>query len=118
MATWLWLSGYGYNVLMYNPLTDNAAYVHKILSPCGIEINGNRVVYDFSPGFYGYVRVTLRGCRQGERIRIGNLVYICSGEMDEQAFCRFTHQYAGQIITAGDRHFTPEQIQDVEALCL
>ncbi len=45
-------------------------------------------------------------------------VYICSGEMDEQAFCRFTHQYARQIVISGDRHFNPEQIQDVEALCL
>lgn len=53
-----------------------------------------------------------------EIVAMCNLVYICSGEMDEQAFCRFTHQYARQIIISGDRHFNPEQIQDVEALCL
>lgn len=103
---------------MYNPLTDNAAYVHKILSPCGIEINGNSVVYDFTPGFYGYVRVTLRGCRQGERIRIGGLEYICTGTIDEQAFCRFTAGYMRKVEISGDAWFRPEQVQEIYAVCM
>ena len=111
-------SVYGYNVRMYNPLADNAAYVHKILSPCGIEINGNSVVYDFTPGFYGYVRVTLRGCRQGERIRIGGLEYVCNGTIDEQAFCRFTAGYMRKVEISGDAWFRPEQVQEIYAVCM
>lgn len=111
-------SVYGYNVQMYNSLNDNAAHVYKIMSPCGIETNGNRVVYDFSPGFYGYVRVTLRGCCQGERIRIGGLEYVCNGTIDEQAFCRFTTGYMRKVEICGDACFRPEQVQEIYAVCM
>ena len=120
-VAYLGLSGesiFGYHPFSYNPLTDNAVRTYKILRPRYFDPAYRSIACNFAPGFYGFVRVTLRGCKRGERIRIGNLVYICSGEMDEQAFCRFTHQYARQIIISGDRHFNPDQIQDVEALCL
>ena len=120
-VAYLGLSGesiFGYHPFSYNPLTDNAVRTYKILRPRYFDPAYRSIAYNFAPGFYGFVRVTLRGCKRGERIRIGNLVYICSGEMDEQAFCRFTHQYARQIVISGDRHFNPDQIQDVEALCL
>lgn len=109
---------FGYHTHSYSTLKDNTVRAYKILRPRYFDLNGRTVTYDFSPGFFGFVRVTLRGCKRGEHIRIGNLEYVCSGEMDEQAFCRFTHQYARQIILSGDRWFKPEQIQEVEAICL
>ena len=96
---------------------DNAAYTYKILQPQSYATDGRSITCDFAPGFYGIVRVTLRGCQRGERISIGNLSYICSGETDEQAFCRFTPQYMRSVRISGDRHFTPSQVEEVEALC-
>jgi hypothetical protein len=64
------------------------------------------------------IRVTLRGCRRGERIRIGNLHYVCTGEMDEQAFTRFSPTDQNTITISGDRHFCCEQVQEVESICL
>ena len=110
---------FGYNPLWYNPLIDNSAYVHHTILPRYFDIDGRTVSYDFSPGFYGLVRVTLRGCRRGERIRIGDrLDYTCSGEIDEQAICRFSPQYARKITISGDRWFRPEQVQEIEVLGL
>lgn len=108
---------FGYSPLWYNPLTDNSAYIRHTLLPRYFDTDGRTVSYDFSPGFYGLVRVTLRGCRRGERIRIGDrLNYICSGEIDEQAICRFTPQYARKIAISGDSRFHPEQVQEVAVL--
>lgn len=110
---------FGYNPLGYNLLSDNSAYANYTLLPRYFDSDGHTVTYDFSPGFHGIVRVTLRGCRRGERIRIGdNLTYICSGEMDEQAYCRFSTQYARKVTISGDRWFSPEQVQEVVAVCV
>ena len=110
---------FGYNPLGYNLLTDNCAYVHSTLLPRYFDTDGRSVTYDFSPGFHGIVRVTLRGCRRGECISIGgNLTYVCSGDIDEQAYCRFSTQYASKITIFGDRWFRPEQVQEVEAICV
>lgn len=108
---------FGHNPLGYNLLTDCAAYSKYTLRPHYFDTEGRAVTYDFAPGFYGLVRVTLRGCRRGERINIGDsLTYICSGELDEQAFCRFSPQYARKLTISGDRWFRPEQVQDVEVI--
>ena len=107
---------FGHSPRGYNPLTDNAAYAHATLCPRYFDVDRHSVTYDFSPGFFGFVRITLRGCRRGERIRIGNLTYICSGDIDEQAFCRFTPQHSRQVTISGDRWFRTEQVQEVEAI--
>ena len=110
---------FGYSHHSYNTLTDNVQRAHTILRPRYFDIIANHSVsYDFAPGFFGFVRVTLRGCRRGERIRIGNLLYVCSGEMDEQAFARFNPAFMRKITISGDRHFKPEQVQEVEGICL
>lgn len=38
--------------------------------------------------------------------------------MDEQAFARFTPAFMRKITISGDRHFKPEQVQEVEGICL
>lgn len=108
---------YGYNHILYNVLSDDAVRVRQILSPRFFDRTDRSITYDFSPGFYGFVRVTLRGCQRGEHIYINGMEYICSGEMDEQAYCRFTARYMRRITITGDRHFNPEQVQEAEAVC-
>lgn len=108
---------YGYNPNGYNIIEDKAARIQKIIAPRYFDTDGKTISYDFSPGFYGLIRVTLRDCRRGERINIGNIEYICSGQTDEQATCRFSPTFRRKVTISGDEDFRLEQIQEVEAIC-
>ena len=89
-----------------------------VLRPRYFDIEGNRVAYEFGTGFYGFVRLTLRDARRGERIRIGDVEYICSGKTDEQACARFVPAVLRRVIVEGDADFSPSQIQRVEGIGL
>lgn len=108
----------GYSPLRINPLVDNAAHISRIYTPLLTEQNGDTLMVHLVPNRRHLIRVTLRGCRRGERIRIGNLQYVCTGEMDEQAFTRFSPTDQNTVTISGDRHFCCEQVQEVESICL
>ena len=108
----------GYSPLRPNPLVDNAARISRIYTPLLTEQSGDTLTVHLVPNRRHLIRVTLRGCRRGERIRIGNLHYVCTGEMDEQAFTRFSPTDQNTITISGDRHFSCEQVQEVESICL
>lgn len=108
----------GYNPLRTNPLVDNAARISRIYTPLLTEQSGDTLTVHLVPNRRHLIRVTLRGCRLGERIRIGNLQYVCTGEMDEQAFTRFSPTDHNTVTISGDRHFCCEQVQEVESICL
>lgn len=108
----------GYNPLRINPLVDNAARISHIYTPLLTEQSGDTLTVHLVPNRRHLKRVTLRGCRRGERIRIGNLQYVCTGEMDEQAFTRFSPTDQNTVTISGDRHFCCEQVQEVESICL
>lgn len=108
----------GYNPLRINPLVDNAARISRIYTPLLTEQSGDTLTVHLVPNKRHLIRVTLRGCRRGERIRIGNLQYVCTGEMDEQAFTRFSPTDQNTVTISGDRHFCCEQVQEVESICL
>lgn len=108
----------GYSPLRPNPLVDNAARISRIYTPLLTEQSGDTLTVHLVPNKRHLIRVTLRGCRRGERIRIGNLQYVCTGEMDEQAFTRFSPIDQNTITISGDRHFNCEQVQEVESICL
>lgn len=108
----------GYNPLRINPLVDNAARISRIYTPLLTEQSGDTLTVHLVPNRRHLIRVTLRGCRRGERIRIGNLQYVCTGEMDEQAFTRFSPTDQNTVTINGDRHFCCEQVQEVESICL
>ena len=108
----------GYSPLRINPLVDNAARVSRIYTPLLTEQSGDTLTVHLVPNRRHLIRVTLRGCRRGERIRIGNLQYVCTGEMDEQAFTRFSPTDQNTVTISGDRHFCCEQVQEVESICL
>lgn len=108
----------GYSPLRTNPLVDNAARISRIYTPLLTEQSGDTLTVHLVPNRRHLIRVTLRGCRRGERIRIGNLQYVCTGEMDEQAFTRFSPTDQNTVTISGDRHFCCEQVQEVESICL
>lgn len=108
----------GYSPLRINPLVDNAARISRIYTPLLTEQSGDTLTVHLVPDKRHLIRVTLRGCRRGERIRIGNLQYVCTGEMDEQAFTRFSPTNQNTVTISGDRHFSCEQVQEVESICL
>ena len=106
----------GYNPLRINPLVDNAARVSRIYTPLLTEQSGDTLTVHLVPNRRHLIRVTLRDCRRGEHIRIGNLQYVCTGEMDEQAFTRFSPTDQNTVTISGDRHFCCEQVQEVESM--
>lgn len=108
----------GYNPLRINPLVDNAARISRIYTPLLTEQSRDTLTVHLVPNRRHLIRVTLRGCRRGERISIGNLQYVCTGEMDEQAFTRFSPTDQNTVTICGDRHFCCEQVQEVESICL
>lgn len=108
----------GYSPLRINPVVDNAARISRIYTPLLTEQSGDTLTVHLVPNRRHLIRVTLRGCRRGERIRIGNLQYVCTGEMDEQAFTRFSPTDQNTVTISGDRHFCCEQVQEVESICL
>lgn len=108
----------GYSPLRPNPLVDNAARISRIYTPLLTEQSGDTLTVHLVPNRRHLIRVTLRGCRRGERISIGNLQYVCTGEMDEQAFTRFSPTDQNTVTISGDRHFCCEQVQEVESICL
>lgn len=108
----------GYSPVRTNPLVDNAAHMRRIYAPLFTEQSADTLIVHLVPNERHLIRVTLRGCRRGERISIGNLHYVCTGEIDEQAFARFTPTSSNTIIITGDSHFRSEQVQEVESICL
>lgn len=79
---------------------------------------GRGVNYVFKSGIYGQVRLTLREAHPGEMIHYGRNVYVCSGEMDEQASPLFSLDSFNRVLVGGDRFFRRSQIWDIEALSL
>lgn len=108
----------GFSPIRTNPLVDNAAHISHIHAPLFTEQRADTLIVHLAPNERHLIRVTLRGCRRGERIRIGNLQYTCTGELDEQAFARFTPTHSNIVVITGDSHFRSKQVQEVEALCL
>lgn len=108
----------GYSPVRINPLVDNAAHMRRIYTPLFTEQSADTLIVHLVPNERHLIRITLRGCRRGERISIGNLHYVCTGEIDEQAFARFTPTSSNTIIITGDSHFRSEQVQEVESICL
>lgn len=108
----------GYSPVHINPLVDNAAHMRRIYTPLFTEQSADTLIVHLVPDERHLIRVTLRGCQRGEHISIGNLHYVCTGEIDEQAFARFTPTSSNTIIITGDSHFRSEQVQEVESICL
>lgn len=91
-------------------------HIVRTLEPTYIQSAPKKVYAIFKEAFNGYVRVTLRKCKAGERLRIDNIDYTCSGEFDEQACARFTVGPHRIVVISGDEDFLPEQVFSIEGL--
>lgn len=105
--------------LEYPHSTDNHTNTIESIIPYRyFDIEKDTITYDFGLGFIGFARVTLRGARKGERIFIGDMEYICSGQLDEQACLRFTTMPVRKLTIYGDNKFRADHIVNVEGISI
>lgn len=88
----------------------------QVLTPTYSYEDESGIHYDFGKEFTGTVRITLREAHKGTQLFIGDFSYVCNGNLDEQAFRRFTTEKTRWVTVRGDRHFKPSFITHVEAL--
>lgn len=88
----------------------------NMLLPLKENRGKSQTTYDFGRSFEGTIRITLRDARKGERIHINGFTYICSGDMDEQAYLRLACSRQRVVTITGDKNFKTSQIQNVEGL--
>lgn len=93
----------------------NAVHIRR---PHYFDLVGERAEFEFGLGFYGYVRITLRGAQRGECIMVNDNRYICSGQMDEQLITRFVPAYYRRISISGDARFDVSQVCNVEGIAI
>ena len=100
----------------YRRVAYMAERVTKILTPAYYVTEGDTTCYEFDTGFHGYVRVTLRDANTEEYLNINGLSYQCNGEMDEQAYRKFTRRTFRNVWITGDQYFRNSQIQRIEGI--
>jgi len=88
----------------------------QVILPTADHTDSLGVHYDFGRYLNGIARITLRNVKRGCTIHYQGFTYICNGELDEQAFPRFTMQYLRTIDIYGDKNFKVSQITNIEAL--
>lgn len=101
---------------LHRDFGDEALRIGKTKSIASLHITQNPVLIYLSDSYWGFLRVTLREARRGERLQIGNLTYICNGTMDEQAFPVFHTGSISAVSISGDKRFKPSQITGIEIL--
>ena len=92
--------------------------VTRVTEPRYSERTPEGIAFEFVTGFYGFVRLTLRGAKKGETIIIGGRKYICNGETDEQITTAFEPTYHRRVIVSGDSAFDASQVQRVDGVSL
>lgn len=92
--------------------------VTRVTAPRYSERTPEGIAYEFVTGFYGFVRLTLRGAKKGETIIIGGRKYTCNGETDEQITTAFEPTYQRRVIVSGDSAFDASQVQRVDGVSL
>lgn len=92
--------------------------VTRVAAPRYSERTPEGIAYEFVTGFYGFVRLTLRGAKKGETIIIGGRKYTCNGETDEQITTAFEPTYHRRVIVSGDSAFDPSNVQRVDGVSL
>lgn len=102
--------------IISNPLPTSSYPLTHIIFPVNHYEDSLGIHYDFGRPFYGSIRLTLREASKGETIKIDNYLYICNGEMDEQAFRRFTSEQKRIITINGGKYFNIKQINNIEGL--
>ncbi len=115
----LWLNAEKHHGDMSQDLPTSSTSHHawkttKVTSLSYLRISQNPILLYLANSFWGFVRITIRGARRGERMRIGNVQYTCRGELDEQAFPQFSLSSLSTVSITGDRLFKPSQVTDID----
>lgn len=76
--------------------------LNKILHPVATYTDSVGYHIDFGRPFYGTIRLTIRDAKRGSQMNISGLNYVCTGEMDEQAFRRFNFRKQRKFTIQGD----------------
>lgn len=92
--------------------------IDQIYRPRYEGYRGGHYTYRVEQPMLGFIRITLRDCRRGSHIKAKGMRYICSGEIDEQAYPKFTLQPIDTFSVVGDADFTRDNIYTIEALSL
>lgn len=100
------------------PLPVRVNRVTRVTAPRYSERTPEGIAYEFVTGFYGFVRLTLRGAKKGETIIIGGRKYTCNGETDEQITTAFEPTYHRRVIVSGDSAFDASQVQRVDGVSI
>lgn len=90
--------------------------IQYIFTPAESKSTPRLLKYDLGRPAKGTLRLTLRGAKSGDAVHMSNLTYICRGDMDEQAFCRFIPSEDRIIEVQGTPSFKRQLIQKVEFL--
>lgn len=117
----LWTSAETYHSNKTSSMETNtdgyyAIKVNKVTSINYLHISQNPLLLYLADSFWGFPRITLREAKSSERLMIGNLTYICSGDIDEQAYPMFSIGSHSAISISGDSRFKPSQVNAIDLL--
>lgn len=118
---WLHPTGAYAHAPISSILSNAPPYQAPIQSECLIPIASSSdstgvLKYDFGRAFEGSIRLTLRDATKGEKLYLDGFTYTCNGDLDEQAFRRFTSTRKNSILIKGDKNFKKSQLHYVEGL--
>ena len=94
--------------MVVEPATNYPIIPNKALRPYKTVVPKTQVITDSIATYYlpetvsGQLRITLRGVRKGDVLRINGMKYKCRGGNDEQFFTRFSTITANRIEISGE----------------
>lgn len=86
----------------------------KVTSLSYLHASQNPLCLYLADSFRGFPMVTLREAKRGENLQIGNVSYICSGDIDEQAYPVFSISNWSTLFISGDNRFKPSQVTGID----
>lgn len=110
-STWKTKQDFGIDwipAMVVEPATNYPIIPNKALRPYKTVVPKTQVITDSIATYYlpetvsGQLRITLRGVRKGDVLRINGMKYKCRGGNDEQFFTRFSTITANRIEISGE----------------
>lgn len=95
-------------------LTQNK--LQMVLEPYQEEYDHQGCRIDFGRPFRGTIRLTIRNASKGTTLHINGNQYVCSGEMDEQAYYRIHAEHQKDFVITWDKGFRRSNITNIEGL--
>lgn len=90
--------------------------VAEVVRPLSLVSHADTLTAIFPRELTALPRLTLRGAARGMRVYMPGFCYVCSGDIDEQAYPKFCVSRFSQLCITGDAAFRPDMVQDVEAV--